>query len=308
MNLYPVPEDFSGERIDSVMSRFTGISRAQCVKLISAGRVVLNGRPAVKGSQKISGASVMEIDLPVPKSAEPIATPVDDFTILYQDEDIVVVDKPAGVAAHPSLNFEGPDVLGALLAMGIRLTSSGPAERRGIVHRLDVGTSGCMAVAKSESAYSALKRAFRERTVNKIYHALVQGLPDPMSGTIEAPIGRDYRHQWKMGIRPEGKHAVTHYDVREALIGASLLEVHLETGRTHQIRVHMAAVRHPCVGDEMYGADPVLAEKLGLKRQWLHAVKLGFTHPRTGKYVEFSSSYPKDLQTALDKMRSGAGV
>lgn len=302
---YYVPDGFAGERVDAALAKMTGLSRSRCADLIAQGKVWLNGVVPGK-SERVEAHSLVEVELPEPPSEEPQLTPVDGMTILYEDDDIIVVDKPVGVAAHASVNFEGPNVLGALLAAGVRLTTSGPPERKGIVHRLDVGTSGCMAVAKSELAYTMLKRAFRDRTVTKIYHALVQGHPDPSVGTIEAPIGRDMRHQWKMGVRADGKHAITHYDAIEAMAGATLVEVKLETGRTHQIRVHMAAIKHPCVGDDMYGADPVLSEKLGLGRQWLHAVRLGFAHPRTGEYVEFESEYPQDLRSALDAMREGA--
>ena len=167
------------------------------------------------------------------------------------------------------------------------------------MQRLDVGTSGLMVVAKSERAYTLLKRAFRDRTVDKVYHALVQGFPDPHTGTIDAPIGRHPGHDWKMAIVDGGRHSVTHYDTLEAFRGATLLEVHLETGRTHQIRVHMAAIGHPCVGDPLYGGDPVLAARLGLERQWLHAVELGFDHPGSGEPVRFTSPYPDDLAHAL---------
>jgi 23S rRNA pseudouridine1911/1915/1917 synthase len=160
-----------------------------------------------------------------------------------------------------------------------------------------------MVVAKSESAYAALKHAFKERTVEKIYHAVVQGHPDPLSGTIDAPIGRHPNHSWKFAVVPDGKPSVTHYETIEAFPGASLLEIHLETGRTHQIRVHMAAHRHPCVGDPLYGADPTLSARLGLTRQWLHAHQLAFTHPGTGEWVQFESPYPADFVHALDVLR-----
>ncbi len=300
---YPIPDGFAGDRVDSVVARMTGLSRSVCARLIEEGAVLVDGMPASKSDRTAAG-QVLEVDMPAPVSTEPVPTPA-DLPILYDDDDIIVVDKPAGLAAHPSLNFVGPDVLGALLAMGYTPTTSGPPERKGIVHRLDVGTSGCMVVAKSERAYSLLKQAFRDRTVEKIYHALVQGHPDPTSGTIDAPIGRDNRHQWKMGIRADGRHSITHYETLEAMAGGSLLEVHLETGRTHQIRVHMAAVGHPCVGDDMYGADPSLSARLGMTRQWLHAVSLGFEHPGTGEWVSFHSDYPDDLQHSLELLRGG---
>lgn len=303
MKAYLVPEGFAGGRVDTALASMTGLSRAKCGELVEHGQVLLDG-VVPKNSTRVAAGSVLEVELPVAQPAV-VETPVAGMGVLYEDSDIIVVDKPLGVAAHASQNFEGPNVLGALLASGVSLTTSGPQERQGIVHRLDVGTSGAMVVAKSERAYCVLKQAFRDRTVTKIYHALVQGHPDPMSGTVDAPIGRDMRHQWKMGVRADGKHAITHYDVIESMAGASLVEVHLETGRTHQIRVHMSAIKHPCVGDVMYGADPVQASKLGLERQWLHAVRLGFDHPITGRYVEFESHYPADLCHALEAVREG---
>jgi 23S rRNA pseudouridine1911/1915/1917 synthase len=184
------------------------------------------------------------------------------------------------------------------------VATSGAAERQGIVHRLDANTTGVMVVAKSEHAYSALKRAFRERTVNKRYHALVQGHPDPLRGTVDAPIGRHPSGDGRFAVVSDGRPSVTHYDTLEAFRAASLVSVDLETGRTHQIRVHMAAIRHPCVGDLLYGADPVLAARLGLTRQWLHAVSLTFAHPAGGREVSFTSAYPPDLAHALDVLRA----
>ncbi|MBC7761631.1 MAG: RluA family pseudouridine synthase, partial [Candidatus Saccharibacteria bacterium] len=237
----------------------------------------------------------------VARSIVPVIVP--DLGIVYDDDDIVVVDKPVGVAAHPSVGWTGPTVLGALAGAGFRVSTSGASERAGIVHRLDAGTSGLMVVAKSERAYTELKRQFHDREVDKIYHAVVQGHPDPLSGTIDAPIGRHPSSSWKFAVTSDGKNSVTHYETLEAFPSASLLEVHLETGRTHQIRVHMAAQRHPCVGDAMYGADPTISARLGLTRQWLHAKQLGFTHPGTQERVLFTSEYPADLQHALDVLR-----
>jgi 23S rRNA pseudouridine1911/1915/1917 synthase len=193
--------------------------------------------------------------------------------------------------------------VGHLRGAGYRIATSGAPERRGIVQRLDVGTSGVMVIAKSETAYSRLKNAFRQREVAKTYHALVQGHPDPLEGTIDAPIGRHDTSDWKFTVHEDGKHSVTHYSTLEAHRFASLLEVQLETGRTHQIRVHMAALKHPCVGDLTYGADPTLAQRVGLERQWLHAVRLGFEHPGSGEFVEYESPYPADLAHALEVIR-----
>ncbi|MDO8310206.1 MAG: RluA family pseudouridine synthase [Actinomycetota bacterium] len=303
--LLPVPEGLAGERLDVGLSRLLGLSRARAADLVASGDVLIDGRPAGKSDRLIPG-SVLQVDLrePVPVVAA-VAEPVPGMTVLFDDDDVVVVDKPVGVAAHPSPGWTGPTVIGGLAAAGYRISTSGAAERQGVVHRLDVGTTGVMAVAKSEAAYTSLKHQFRDRTVDKTYHAVVQGHCDPLSGTVDAPIDRHPTADYKWAVVSTGKPSITHYDTLEAFPHASLLEVHLETGRTHQIRVHMAALRHPCVGDLTYGADPALSARLGLARQWLHAVGLAFDHPATGERVLVSSPYSKDLSTALDRLRTG---
>jgi 23S rRNA pseudouridine1911/1915/1917 synthase len=295
----PVPDGLEGERVDSALAKLLGFSRTFAAEVALAGGVTLDGKTLGK-SDRLRGGSWLEVEWQAPRELAIEAIEVPELGVVYDDDDIVVIDKPVGVAAHPSPGWTGPTVLGALMAAGFRVSTSGAAERAGIVHRLDAGTSGLMVVAKSEHAYTFLKRAFKERDVTKIYHAVVQGHPDPTSGTIDAPIGRHPRSDWKFAVTAEGKPSVTHYETLEAFRAATLLEVHLETGRTHQIRVHMAAQRHPCVGDTMYGADQQLSARLGLTRQWLHAKRLGFQHPSTLEYVEFESGYPDDLQHALD--------
>jgi 23S rRNA pseudouridine1911/1915/1917 synthase len=302
--LVPVPEGLAGERLDAALARMLGMSRTKAAELVDSGGVRVDGAVPSKSDRLVAGAW---LDLTIPDApAAPTVRPetVADLRILDDDADLVVVDKPVGIAVHPSPGWTGPTVLGHLAAQGIDVATSGAAERQGVVHRLDVGTSGVMVVAKSESAYSALKDAFRERRVTKIYHALVQGHPDPLSGTIDAPIGRHPKLDYKWAVTADGRPSVTHYETLEAHRFASLLEVRLETGRTHQIRVHMSAVQHPCVGDLTYGADPTLAERLGLTRQWLHAVRLGFRHPGTGRDVEYRADYPDDLAHALDVLRA----
>ena len=297
-----VPEGLGGERVDAGVARLFGLSRTRAADLAGGGLVVVDGKVAGKSDRLASGA-MLEVSLPAPDDAPTVtvvAEPVPGMRIVHDDDDLVVVDKPVGVAAHPSVGWTGPDVVGGLAAAGYRISTSGAPERQGIVSRLDVGTSGLMVVAKSEYAYSRLKQAFRTRAVDKNYHALVQGLPDPLVGTIDAPIGRHPGHEYKFAVMRSGKPSVTHYEVIEAFRHASLVDIRLETGRTHQIRVHLAAIKHPCCGDPLYGADPALARKLGLDRQWLHAVGLGFEHPGTGAYVHFESEYPEDLQRALD--------
>ena len=303
----PVPDGLGGMRLDQAVARLFGLSRTVAAALVDRGDVLVDGVVRTK-SEKLGAGAWLEVTLPRPATAaEPavVPQPVAGLSIVYSDVDIVVVDKPPGVAAHPSPGWTGPTVLSGLAAMGQTVATSGAAERQGIVHRLDVGTSGLMVVAKSERAYSALKRAFKARQVDKIYHAVVQGHPDPLRGTIDAPIDRHPGSEYKWAVVSGGRDSITHYDTLEAFRGASLLQIRLETGRTHQIRVHMAALRHPCVGDLTYGADPTLAARLGLKRQWLHAKELGFVHPGTGDPVRFDSPYPDDLAEALRILRAG---
>jgi len=300
----PVPDGLAGERVDAALARLLGLSRTRAAELAAEGAVRVDGRPVGKSDRLVAGA-YLEVDLEPVATAVPavVAEPVPGMRIVHDDDDLVVVDKPVGVAAHPSPGWTGPTVVGALAAAGYRISTSGSAERQGIVHRLDAGTSGLMVVAKSEHAYTALKRAFKERTVEKVYHALAQGHPSPTTGTIDAPIGRHPSSDWKFAVVADGKPSVTHYEVLEMLPGASLVEVHLETGRTHQIRVHFAALKHSLVGDLTYGADPTLAARLGVTRQWLHAVRLGFEHPGTGEWFEATSEYPEDLVAGLETLR-----
>lgn len=298
----PVPDGLAGDRVDAGLAKLLGFSRTFAAEVAESGGVTVDGSVVGK-SDRLSAGAWIEVTWESKQAPAVVPEILTDLTIVYDDDDLVVIDKPVGVAAHPSVGWEGPTVLGALAGAGFRISTSGAAERAGIVHRLDVGTSGLMVVAKSERAYTELKRQFHDREVEKIYHAVVQGHPDPLAGTIDAPIGRHPGSSWKFAITADGKPSVTHYETLEAFPYASLLEVHLETGRTHQIRVHMAAQRHPCVGDAMYGADPTISARLGLTRQWLHAKKLGLSHPSSGQWVEFETSYPADLQHALDVLR-----
>ncbi|WZH54398.1 MAG: RluA family pseudouridine synthase [Nocardioides alkalitolerans] len=293
----------AGERVDAAMARMFGFSRSRSAELIAEGHVVLDGTTVAK-SERVRAGAMLEVEIPV--VVDPLAVVpeiVEGIGIIHDDDDIVVIDKPVGVAVHPSPGWRGPTVVGHLAGAGFRIATSGASERQGIVQRLDVGTSGVMVICKSESAYSILKNAFRRREIEKVYHALVQGHPDPHTGTVDAPIGRHPRSDWKFAVMSDGRASVTHYATLEAHRFASLLEIHLETGRTHQIRVHMSALKHPCVGDLTYGADPTLARRVGLERQWLHAVRLGFVHPGTGEPVSYESPYPDDLADALEVVR-----
>ena len=294
-----VTDELAGVRVDHALSQLTGLSRSRIHHLIAHGAVEFAGKP-VKKSRVVESGERYTLREVVKVETEPVVVATEEPTIIFSDDDIIVVDKPVGYTVHPAPSWEGPDIIGWLQEKGFQLPGLGVEERPGVVHRLDVGTSGVMVVAASDRAYSGLKRAFRNREVDKVYHALVQGYPSPSSGTIDAPIGRHPSSSWKFAVVREGRHSITHYDTLEVFPGATLVEVHLETGRTHQIRVHFQAERHPLVGDALYGADPVFAKKLELDRQWLHAVSLGFNHPGTGEYVSFRSEYPKDLARALE--------
>jgi 23S rRNA pseudouridine1911/1915/1917 synthase len=299
-----VPEGVAGERIDSALTRVLGLSRTAVVRLLEDGDITTSGKAMAK-SDKVAAGQIIEVLMPEEKNSEPIPlTPIAGLSIIYNDESIVVIDKPVGCAAHPSPGWEGPTVVGALTAAGYTISTSGPAERAGIVHRLDVGTSGLMVVAKTDQAYSFLKDAFKSRTVEKIYHALIQGHMDPSTGTIDAPIDRHPKEDHRFAVVANGKESITHYEVIEFYRGVSLVKVELETGRTHQIRVHFSALRHPLVGDLTYGADPVLAASLSMTRPWLHAMQLELTHPVTAERLTFNAPYPADLTNALALLSS----
>jgi 23S rRNA pseudouridine1911/1915/1917 synthase len=301
---FEIDSSLAGERVDTALARLLGVSRSAAAELCERGDAQVSSKVLTK-SDRVNLSDVLIVKPPL--AAEPLRvteTPVDELVVIYQDDDIVVVDKPAGVVAHPTVGFDGPTVAGALLARGIQLSTSGAQERQGIVQRLDVGTSGLMMLAKSELAYSRLKQAFRDRAVHKIYHAIIQGHPDPSEGTFDAPIGRHPKAEFKFAVVEGGKPSITHYKTLELFPASTLCEVNLETGRTHQIRVHFSAFKHPLLGDTMYGADPKLAKSLGITRQWLHAKELGFTHPITGEELNLISEYPADLAVVLERLRS----
>jgi 23S rRNA pseudouridine1911/1915/1917 synthase len=301
---FEIDDSLGGERVDTAIARLLGISRSAAAEVCESGGARV-GNKVLGKSDRVNQGDLLLLEPPKPhEQLQVVATPVDELSILYQDDDLVIVDKPAGVVAHPTVGFEGPTVAGALLARGISLTTSGAQERQGIVQRLDVGTSGLMMLAKSELAYSRLKQAFRDRSVHKLYHAIIQGHPDPSEGTFDAPIARHPKAEFKFAVMEGGKSSVTHYKTLELFAAVALCEVILETGRTHQIRVHFSAFRHPLLGDTMYGADPTLAKKLSIDRQWLHAKELGFSHPITGEQLHFVSEYPRDLAEVLVKLRA----
>lgn len=295
-----IPDGLHNERADAALARLLGISRSTIVELIEAGEVTRKGKPLAK-SDRVNGDENIEILMPAVKGEPQLtATPIEGLDVVYNDEHIIVINKPAGVAAHPAPGWQGPTVIGAVIAAGYTVTTSGAPERQGVVHRLDVGTTGLMVLAKDEASYSNLKDQFRDRTVSKVYHALVQGHMDPAEGTIDAPIDRHPKEDYRFAVVLDGKPSITHYKTLEFFPAVSLLEIELETGRTHQIRVHFAALHHPLVGDMTYGADHTIATRLELKRPWLHAKELRFTHPITGSPLAFSCEYPAELTRSLE--------
>ncbi len=294
-----VPEGVAGERIDSALTRVLGLSRTAIVKLLEDGDITTDNR-AMQKSDRVAAGQLIEVLMPAPVNQDPIPlTPLEGLTVVYNDDDIVVIDKPVGCAAHPSPGWMGPTVVGALMAAGYTISTSGPAERAGVVHRLDAGTSGLMIIAKTEAAYLKLKEMFREHDVEKTYHALVQGHMDPSTGTIDAPIDRHPKEDHRFAVVATVKESITHYEVIEYYRSVSLVKVELETVRTHQIRVHFSALGHPLVGDTTYGADPVLGKKMKMSRPWLHALELRFNHPINGNPLVLTAPYPADLQASL---------
>jgi 23S rRNA pseudouridine1911/1915/1917 synthase len=294
-----IPEGLDQERVDAALARMLGLSRSVVVDLIESGEISKSGKVVTK-SDKVSTGDVLEILMPAAKMPPTLtATPIEGLDVVFNDEHIIVINKPSGVAAHPSPGWQGPTVIGAIIAAGYNVSTSGAAERQGVVHRLDVGTTGLMVVAKDEASYSNLKDQFRERIVKKVYHAMVQGHMDPSEGTIDAPINRHPREDYRFAVVADGKPSITHYKSLELFPAVSLLEIELETGRTHQIRVHFSALHHPLVGDLTYGADHTIAERLEMHRPWLHARQLAFTHPITGEYLTFECEYPSDLTRSL---------
>lgn len=299
LKIVSIPEGLDQERIDAALARLLGLSRSVVVSLIENQEILRNGKPVTK-SEKVSTADVLEIQMPAAKSAPTLTpTPIEGLTVVYNDDHVIVIDKPVGVAAHPSPGWQGPTVIGAVIAAGFNVSTSGAAERQGVVHRLDVGTSGLMIIAKNEVAYSHLKDQFRERSVTKVYHAMVQGHMDPSEGTIDAPIDRHPREDYRFAVVADGKPSITHYKSLELFPAVTLLEIELETGRTHQIRVHFSALHHPLVGDLTYGADHTIADRLNVHRPWLHARELRLTHPVSGEQLAFLSEYPQDLTRSL---------
>ncbi len=298
-----VDEDFAGQRIDKFLSGIERIgSRARAEKLIEAGLVTIDGRPAVK-SNRVQVGYVIEV--PDAELAEPAPRTFEGTSpvpVLFEDDDVLVVDKPAGLVVHPAPGHRAATLVELLAGGGVNLAENDDPVmyRPGVVHRLDTDTSRVMMLAKNHLAQRQLQLALRERTAKREYLALVQGTVPSRAGRIEAPIGRDVRDSSKRSIDTDfPQDAITHFVVQELLPTTTLLRLKLETGRTHQIRVHLEAIGHSVVADPTYGHSP----EFGLDRQFLHAAKLEFPHPRTGEPVEVASPLPEDLHVALGNAR-----
>ena len=305
-----VSSEDAAQRLDQYLaSQIAEVSRARVQQLIERGEVLVNGA-AAKASLRLKGEE--RITITGPPQAPPLRALAEEIPldIVYEDDDLAIVNKPAGMMVHAGAGATDDarnrgTLVNALLHHFQALSGIGGELRPGIVHRLDRSSSGLMVVAKNDEAHRQLAKQFSARQVHKTYLALVHGWPKQDRGTVQSAIGRHTQKRTRMTTRGfGGRDAVTHYLVKRKIDSPygkfALLEVKIETGRTHQIRVHMTAVRHPCCGDLLYGADPVLASRLGLTRQWLHAVRLSFAHPATGAEVTFESAYPEDLARALD--------
>ena len=297
-----VAEGEDGERLDVLVARWLGEPRARAQQRLVRGEVVVDDRPAAKAHRARAGERV-EVRAPAP--ATPPAVPVPAVPVRYEDDDLAIVAKPAGLVVHAGAGAVGPTLVDALRAAGLPLAAGDDPARPGIVHRLDRGTSGLLVVAKTERAREALQAMLARRDVERRYCTIVDGVPSPPRATVDAPLGRHPVHRQRFAVVDGGRRAVTHYDVTEDHGRAAVLRVRLETGRTHQIRVHLAAVGHPVAGDRTYGASPALAAALGLRRPALHAAALRLRHPVTGADVAVDEPLPEDLAAALDRLRTG---
>jgi len=293
-----VPDEAAGERLDRFLASLPEIGSRGVAERVLAESVLVDGRPQVK-SHRLSGGEEVEFEAPERVEPEPIVAEEMHLRIAYEDEHLVIVDKPAGLVVHPAPGHASGTLVHGLLAHDV--AGGDDAERPGIVHRLDRDTSGLMVVARSEEAYRRLQGLVRRRELERRYLALVVGQPRSRTGRIEAPIGRDRRDPMRHSLDTETpREAVTHFELVELLPRHALLEVKLETGRTHQIRVHLAAIDLPVAGDPMYGRP----HELGLERQFLHAARLGFTHPFSNERLDVESPLPPDLVAALAAART----
>jgi 23S rRNA pseudouridine1911/1915/1917 synthase len=301
----PDPGQVAGRRLDEVVAELAGTSRAQAARWASDGLVEVDGRPRPKSYRLRGGERLAWAPPPAPPDGDPVAEDR-PLTVRHEDDHLLVVAKPPGLVVHPGPGHPTGTLVNALLGRpGASLSAGGgDAGRPGIVHRLDKDTSGLLLVAKDDATHQALARDLAAHRVERRYLALVQGRLPAETGTVDAPVGRHPRDRKRMAVVPGGHPAVTHWRVLETFPAVQLTEATLETGRTHQVRVHLASLRHPLAGDRTYGADPTLATRLGLTRPFLHAWRLAFTHPATGDRVDLTEPLPPDLQGVLDQLRA----
>jgi 23S rRNA pseudouridine1911/1915/1917 synthase len=300
------PAASAGRRLDEVVAALAGVSRAAAARWVEDGRVLFAGRPRAK-SHRLRGGEALAWEPPPEAPAGPPAPEARQLVVRYEDERLLVVAKPAGLVVHPAPGHPAGTLVNALLGREGSLSSAGGEDRPGIVHRLDKDTSGLLLVAKDDATHLALVRELAAHRIERRYLALAQGHLPAKAGTVDAPIGRNPRDRKRMAVVPGGRPALTSWRVRERLPGTDLVEASLQTGRTHQIRVHLAHLRHPVAGDRAYGADPRLAASIGLDRPFLHAWRLAFDHPADGRRIELTEPLPDDLQAALERLRDLAG-
>ena len=305
MTQAPDPAQVAGRRLDEVVAELAGTSRAQAARWASDGLVEVDGRPRPKSYRLRGGERLAWAPPPPTPDGDPVAEDR-PLTIRHEDDHLLVVAKPPGLVVHPGPGHPTGTLVNALLGRpGTSLSAGGgDAGRPGIVHRLDKDTSGLLLVAKDDATHQALARDLAAHRVERRYLGLVQGRLPAVTGTVDAPVGRHPRDRKRMAVVPGGRHAVTHWRVLETFPAVQLVEATLETGRTHQVRVHLASLHHPLAGDRTYGADPTLATRLGLTRPFLHAWRLAFTHPATGARVDLTEPLPPDLQPVLDHLRA----
>jgi 23S rRNA pseudouridine1911/1915/1917 synthase len=300
-----IPAGSAPARADRWATDLSGLSRSHVQRLISEGRLTVDGRP-VKANTILPPGTELQLDVPPPAPAEPIAQPEIPIHVVHEDDDLLIVDKPAGLVVHPSPGHADGTLVNALLGRGEALAPGGIAgvQRPGIVHRLDRDTSGLLMVARSDAAQASLQAQLKARRIKKTYLALVQGSVSAAAGRIEAPIGRDPGRRTRMAVVPSGRPATTGYRVRERFKGWTLLELDLVTGRTHQIRVHLEAIGHPIAGDPLYGTGTARRGPDGLERLFLHAWRLELTSPSTGKLIRAEAPLPPELEAPLDRLRA----
>jgi 23S rRNA pseudouridine1911/1915/1917 synthase len=302
-----VPDSMAGERLDRSVAMLAGVSRSEAAEIVAAGRVRIGGRPVTTRSHRLAAGDVLEVDAPVRDPSGTGADPSVSLVVVYEDAHVAVVDKPAGLVVHPGAGRTGGTLVNGLLARYPGVAGVGEAARPGIVHRLDKGTSGLLVVALSAEAYGSLVGQLSARSVDRGYTALVYGHFESPRGVVDAPIGRSARDRTRMAVAAGGREARTGYEVLEeftAPVAATLVRCRLETGRTHQVRVHLAAIGHPVVGDARYGPG---RKGIAAPRPLLHAASLAFTHPATGEQLSFESALPPDFSAVLSGLTSADG-